>query len=138
MAVCLCSDSHHTMSVFLSLKGCWSDAEVLYYLVEKFIVQWNFFRVQSNFKFHFVSLFLSLRIVFSSFFFFDFFCPSLLIYSSFFPYYFFYSRTVQVLHTVCTGEDDVSLVSFVYHDNYSFSSRGFIPVTATEATGKKK
>ena len=32
-------------------------------------------------------------------------------------------RTIQILHSVSTGEDDVSLVAFIYRNSYSFVSK---------------
>ena len=32
-------------------------------------------------------------------------------------------RTIQILHSVSTGEDDVSLVAFIHRNSYSFVSK---------------
>ena len=36
---------------------------------------------------------------------------------------FIFVRTIQILHSVSTGEDDVSLVAFIYRNSYSFVSK---------------
>ena len=38
-------------------------------------------------------------------------------------------RTIQILHSVSTGEDNVSLVAFIYRDSYSFVSKCNSPST---------
>ena len=38
-------------------------------------------------------------------------------------------RTIQILHSVSTGEDDVSLVAFIYRNSYSFVSKCTSPST---------